>query len=117
MTSRGLSVCEKCFSLAREVLLWRGASLTSFSARHMNAQREQEVHQRYCQLWQVNEQALIGKYFQKENLAGKGTAALSGRPQRRDLTVLGASLIVQVKPTTGLQERHHSRCPAVTSIL
>ena len=38
----------------------------------MNAQLEQEVQDKYCQLWLSHKQALIGKYFQKENLAGKG---------------------------------------------
>ena len=41
----------------------------------MNAQLEQEVQDKYCQLWLSHKQALIGKYFQKENLAGKGADA------------------------------------------
>ncbi|KAK9858400.1 hypothetical protein WJX84_007649 [Apatococcus fuscideae] len=38
----------------------------------MNVQLEEQVRDRYCQLWSSHKQALLGKYFQKENLAGKG---------------------------------------------
>ena len=46
----------------------------------MNAEIEGKVQDKYSQLWHTHHQALIGKYFQKENLSGKGRKTCTNKP-------------------------------------
>ena len=57
---------------ARPLFVQRVAATTQ---ARMNVQLELQVQDEYNHLWSNHQQTLLGKYFRKENLSGKGLQA------------------------------------------
>ncbi len=91
----------------------------------MNAQTEQEVEAKYIRLWNSHQQALLSKYFQKENLSGKGSmsalvvhkASSVQQISRSQLQVYTAGKVHSWTVGTGPQQVSGSETPPLKKFL